>query len=82
MPRSSSSRAFLARSCISQTWGDRPVWREYTRMSVVKETWEDLERKSRLKAGGYGFEWLVDRVARQLALNNHLLEAGGFAFAD
>ncbi|MBT8340950.1 MAG: hypothetical protein HKP58_08035 [Desulfatitalea sp.] len=34
--------------------------------SVLKEAQEGLERKSRLHAGGYGFEWLVDRIAQQL----------------
>lgn len=27
-----------------------------------------MERKSRMQAGGYGFEWLVDRVAQQLEM--------------
>lgn len=36
--------------------------------SVLKEAQEDLEQKSRVKAGGYGFEWLVERVALQLGI--------------
>jgi hypothetical protein len=37
--------------------------------SVLKDAQGDLERKSRMQAGGYGFEWLVDRVAQQLEMD-------------
>jgi hypothetical protein len=33
--------------------------------SVLEAAQEDLERKSRWQ-GGYGIEWLVQRVARQM----------------
>ncbi len=36
--------------------------------TVLKEAQEDLERKYKLKAAGYSFDWLVRRVARQLEL--------------
>jgi REP-associated tyrosine transposase len=36
--------------------------------SVLKEARADLDRKRRLRSDGGGFEWLVDRVARQLAM--------------
>jgi REP element-mobilizing transposase RayT len=36
--------------------------------TVLKAAQEDLERKYKLKAEGYSFDWLVRRVARQLEL--------------
>jgi putative transposase len=45
--------------------------------SVMKAAQENLERKSRLQAGGYGFEWLVDCVAQQLRLEREDVLAPG-----
>ena len=45
--------------------------------SVLKEAQEDLERKSQLQAGGYGFEWLVERVARQMGIEGEDVLAPG-----
>ncbi|MCG6878184.1 MAG: transposase, partial [Deltaproteobacteria bacterium] len=45
--------------------------------SVLKEAQEGLERKSRLQAHGYGFDWLVDRVAQQLGIGREEVLAPG-----
>jgi REP element-mobilizing transposase RayT len=45
--------------------------------SVLAAAQEDLERKSRWQAAGYGFEWLVQRVARQLAIESEDVLAPG-----
>jgi putative transposase len=45
--------------------------------SVLAAAQEDLERKSRWQAGGYDFEWLVQRVARQLTIESEDVLAPG-----
>lgn len=48
--------------------------------TVLKRAQEDLDRKSQLKAGGYGFDWLVGRVARQLEIKpKEVLAPGKYA---
>ena len=36
--------------------------------TVLKAAQENLDRKSKLDAAGYSFDWLVGRVARQLEI--------------
>ena len=45
--------------------------------TVLKAAQEDLERKYKLKAEGYSFDWLVRRVARQLELEPKDVVASG-----
>ena len=45
--------------------------------TVLKDAQENLERKYRLKADGYDFKWLVERVARQLGLGPQEVLAPG-----
>jgi len=48
--------------------------------TVLKAARENLERKYQLQAQGYGFEWLVERVARQCELEpKEVLAAGKYA---
>jgi len=48
--------------------------------TVLKAAQENLERKYRLEAEGYGFDWLVGRVARQLELEpKDVLAPGKYA---
>ena len=47
---------------------------------VLKAAQENLDRNSQLKAGGYSFDWLVLRVARQLEIQpKHVLAPGKYA---
>ncbi len=47
---------------------------------ALKKAQEDLDRKSRLKAAGYGFDWLVGHVARQLEIEpKEVLAPGKYA---
>ena len=47
---------------------------------VLKAARENLERKYQLEAQGYGFDWLVGRVARQCGLEpKDVLAAGKYA---
>jgi REP element-mobilizing transposase RayT len=45
--------------------------------TVLKQAQEDLDRKSKLKAQGYSFDWLVGRVAKQLEIERKALLAPG-----
>jgi putative transposase len=48
--------------------------------TVLKAAQENLERKYQLEADGYGFDWLVGRVARQLELEpKDVLAPGKYA---
>ena len=45
--------------------------------NILKKAHENLERRSQLQAAGYDFEWLVERVARQLGLEPEDVVAPG-----
>jgi hypothetical protein len=45
--------------------------------TVLKQAQEDLDRKSKLKAQGYSFDWLVGRVAKQLEIEWKVVLAPG-----
>ncbi len=48
--------------------------------AVLKAAQENLDRKSRLEAAGYGFDWLVGRVARRLGIEpKDVLAPGKYA---
>ncbi len=48
--------------------------------AVLKKAQEDLDRKSKLEAAGYNFDWLVGRVARQLEMEpKEVLAPGNYA---
>ncbi len=48
--------------------------------AVLKKAQEDLDRKSKLEAAGYSFDWLVGRVARQLEIEpKEVLAPGKYA---
>jgi hypothetical protein len=45
--------------------------------TVLRQAQEDLDRKSKLKAQGYSFDWLVGRVAKQLEIEWKVVLAPG-----
>jgi putative transposase len=45
--------------------------------TVLKAAQENIERKHQLKAAGYSFDWLVERVAKQLELETKDVLAPG-----
>jgi hypothetical protein len=48
--------------------------------TVLRAAREKLESRSRLEAAGYGFDWLVGRIARQLEIEpKDVLAPGKYA---
>lgn len=45
--------------------------------TVLKKAQEDLDRKSKLEAAGYSFDWLLGRVAKQLEIEPKKVMAPG-----